>query len=153
MVWIADRGFASAANRAYLTRGGGHYIHAEKLCATNTEAALARHRSVAGNLSRKSRPSPGVTVTVGHAQRGSWSATTLSRPNVTLRSKPTRLRTTPSSFCRLGRLHRRRRDELVGTLKTKPAPHAGGLLRVDAAAAEREAHLDGKWLLRTAITR
>jgi hypothetical protein len=31
----------------------------EKLCATNTEAALARHRSVAGNLSRKSRPSPG----------------------------------------------------------------------------------------------
>ena len=31
MVWVADRGFASAANRAYLTRGGGHYIHAEKL--------------------------------------------------------------------------------------------------------------------------
>ena len=25
MVWVADRGFASAANRAYLTRGG-HYI-------------------------------------------------------------------------------------------------------------------------------
>jgi len=24
MVWVADRGFASAANRAYLTRGGGH---------------------------------------------------------------------------------------------------------------------------------
>ena len=23
MVWVADRGFASAANRAYLTRGGG----------------------------------------------------------------------------------------------------------------------------------
>jgi len=31
LVWVADRGFASAANRAYLTRGGGHYIHAEKL--------------------------------------------------------------------------------------------------------------------------
>ena len=30
VVWVADRGFASAANRAYLTRGGGHYIHAEK---------------------------------------------------------------------------------------------------------------------------
>src|SRR4051794_11983515 len=27
LVWVADRGFASAANRAYLTRGGGHYIH------------------------------------------------------------------------------------------------------------------------------
>jgi hypothetical protein len=29
LVWVADRGFASAANRAYLARGGGHYIHAE----------------------------------------------------------------------------------------------------------------------------
>jgi hypothetical protein len=27
LVWVADRGFASATNRAYLTRGGGHYIH------------------------------------------------------------------------------------------------------------------------------
>ena len=41
LVWVADRGFASAANRAYLTRGGGHYIHAEKLRHTNTEAAAA----------------------------------------------------------------------------------------------------------------
>ena len=47
LVWVADRGFASAANRAYLTRGGGHYIHAEKLrntntnTNTNTEAAAA----------------------------------------------------------------------------------------------------------------
>src|SRR5674476_603606 len=41
MVWVADRGFASAVNRAYLTRGGGHYIHAEKLRHTNTEATAA----------------------------------------------------------------------------------------------------------------
>ena len=39
MVWVADRGFASAANRASLRRGGGHYIHAEKLRNTNAEAA------------------------------------------------------------------------------------------------------------------
>src|SRR3954464_3850063 len=44
LVWVADRGFASAANRAYLTRGGGHYIHAEKLRATNAEAAAALAR-------------------------------------------------------------------------------------------------------------
>ena len=55
LVWVADRGFASAANRAYLTRGGGHYIHAEKLRATNAEAAAAlarpgRYRTVADNL-------------------------------------------------------------------------------------------------------
>ena len=55
LVWVADRGFASAANRAYLARGGGHYIHAEKLRGTNAEAAAAlarqgRYRAVAGNL-------------------------------------------------------------------------------------------------------
>jgi len=52
----------------------------------------------------------------------------------------------------------RRRAELVGSLKTKPGLRrylrrtGGGLLRVDAAAVKREAHLDGKWLLRTSDT-
>ena len=55
MVWVVDAGFASAANRAWLQRGGGHYIHAEKLRHTNTEAAAAlarpgRYRTVADNL-------------------------------------------------------------------------------------------------------
>jgi len=50
---------------------------------------------------------------------------------------------------------KRRRDEFVGSLKTKPGlarylrRTGSGLLRVDHAAAKREAHLDGKWLLRT----
>jgi hypothetical protein len=49
----------------------------------------------------------------------------------------------------------RRRDELVGSLKSKPGLRrylrrtTTGLLRVDRTAANREAHLDGKWLLRT----
>jgi len=49
----------------------------------------------------------------------------------------------------------RRRDELVGSFKTKPGLRRyqrrtrTGLLRVDAAAIKRETHLDGKWLLRT----
>jgi hypothetical protein len=55
LVWVADRGFVSAANRTNLTRGGGHYIQAEKLRHTNTEAAAAlaragRYHTVAGNL-------------------------------------------------------------------------------------------------------
>jgi hypothetical protein len=67
MVWVTDRGFASAANRAYLTRGGGHYIHAEKLRHSNTEATAAlarpgRYRAVAGNLRVKEvRVAPGGT--------------------------------------------------------------------------------------------
>jgi hypothetical protein len=27
LVWVADRGVTSPANRAYLTRDGGHYMH------------------------------------------------------------------------------------------------------------------------------
>ena len=54
LVWVADRGFASQADRAYLTRGGGHYIHAEKLRHTNAAAAAlarqGRYHTVAGNL-------------------------------------------------------------------------------------------------------
>ena len=70
LVWVADRGFASAANRAYLTRGGGHYIHAEKLRHTNTEAAAAlarpgRYRTVADNLRVKEvHVAPGGDATV-----------------------------------------------------------------------------------------
>lgn len=55
LVWVADRGFASTVNRAYLAKGGGHYIHAEKLRGTSAEAAAAlarpgRYHTVAGNL-------------------------------------------------------------------------------------------------------
>src|SRR5674476_407860 len=31
VVWVADSGFNSVANRAYLQRGGGHYVLAERL--------------------------------------------------------------------------------------------------------------------------
>jgi hypothetical protein len=48
-----------------------------------------------------------------------------------------------------------KRDEFVGSLKGKPGLRRllrrtkAGLLRIDRAAAAREAHYDGKWLLRT----
>ena len=161
LVWVADRGFASAANRAYLTRGGGHYIHAEKLRNTNTEAAAAlaragRYRSVADNLRVKEvRVAPGGTDT---------DATRTERfvfchnPEAADRDRTVRERL----IAHLTELIEgsddwttRRRDELVGSLKTKPGLRrylrrtTSGLLRIDRAAATREAHLDGKWLLRT----
>ncbi len=166
MVWVADRGFASAANRAYLTRGGGHYIHAEKLRNTNSEAAAAlarpgRYRTVAGNLRVKE-----VAVAPGGHGDGDEGARTqrfvvCHNPEQAERDAAVRsqlvahleaLITGSDSWSD------RRRDELVGSLKTKPGLRrylrrtAGGLLRVDAAAVKREAHLDGKWLLRTSDT-
>ncbi len=66
-MWVADRGFASTVNRAHLAEGGGHYIHAEKLRATNAEAAAelarpGRYHTVAGNLRVKEAWSPPGTL-------------------------------------------------------------------------------------------
>jgi hypothetical protein len=166
MVWVADRGFASAANRTYLTRGGGHYIHAEKLRHTNTEAAAAlarpgRYRTVAGNLRVKE-----VAVAPGGDGDGDDGARTqrfvvCHNPEQADRDAAVRERLLAHLQALIDGSDtwtERRRDELVGSLKTKPGLRRylrrtpGGLLRVDAAAAKREAHLDGKWLLRTSDT-
>jgi Transposase DDE domain len=156
LVWVADRGFASAANRAYLTRGGGHYIHAEKLRHTNAEAAAAlarpgRYRRVAGNLRVKE-------VSVGGDGVRAQRFLVCHNPDAATRDAEVRQRL----VAHLGELidgsdtwTARRRDELVGSLKAKPGLRRylrrtrSGLLRIDQAAVQREAHLDGKWLLRT----
>ncbi|HEY5186911.1 MAG TPA: transposase [Actinomycetes bacterium] len=163
LVWVADRGFASAANRAYLTRGGGHYIHAEKLRATNGEAAAAlaragRYRTVAGNLRVKE-----VTVAPGGEGDGDGGAraqrfVVCHNPEQAQRDEAVRgqlVAHLESLIEGSDSWTARRRDEFVGSLKTKPGLRryvrrtGGELLRVDAAAIKRESHLDGKWLLRT----
>ena len=166
LVWVADRGFASAANRAYLTRGGGHYIHAEKLRHTNTEAAAAlarpgRYRTVADNLRVKE-----VAVAPGGDGDGDDGARTqrfviCHNPEQGERDQQVRA----NLIAHLKQLidgsddwTARRRDELVGSLRAKPGLRRylrrtpTGQLRVDHAAVKREAHLDGKWLLRTSDT-
>jgi hypothetical protein len=166
MVWVADRGFASAANRAYLTRGGGHYIHAEKLRNTNSEAAAAlarpgRYRTVAGNLRVKEvQVAPGGA---GDGDEGMRAArfVVCHNPEQADRDAAVRdrlVRHLESLIAGSDGWTPRRRDELVGSLKGKPGLRrylrrtASGLLRVDAAAVKRESHLDGKWLLRTSDT-
>jgi len=163
LVWVADRGFASATNRAYLTRGGGHYIHAEKLRHTNTEAAAAlaragRYKSVAGNLRVKEvHVAPGGD---GDGEQGvraqrfvvCHNPEQADRDALVRDHLVTHLRTLIAGS---DAWTARRRDELVGSLKAKPGLRRylrrtrSGLLRVDAAAIKRESHLDGKWLLRT----
>jgi hypothetical protein len=158
LVWVADRGFASAANRAYLSRGGGHYIHAEKLRGANAEAAGAlarqgRYHAVAGNLRVKE-----VWVPRKDAGERAERFAVCHNPEQAERDRLVRERLVahlehqaegsdawPNS----------KRDEFVGSLKDKPGLRRllrrtkAGLLRIDRAAIRREAHLDGKWLLRT----
>jgi hypothetical protein len=163
LVWVADRGFASQANRAYLTRGGGHYIHAEKLRHTNAEAAAAlarpgRYHTIAGNLQVKE-----VHVAPGGDGDGAGGArvqrfVVCHNPDQALRDAQVR----ENLVNHLRELidgsdawTSRRRDELVGSIKSKPGLRrylrrtTTGLLRIDAAAIKTEAGLDGKWLLRT----
>ena len=163
LVWVADRGFASAANRAYLTRGGGHYIHAEKLRHTNTEAAAAlaragRYRTVAGNLRVKE-----VAVAPGGQGDGDDGAraarfVVCHNPEQADRDAAVRARLVThleQLVAGSDAWTPRRRDELVGSLKGKPGLRRylrrtkSGLLRIDHGALQAEAHLDGKWLLRT----
>jgi hypothetical protein len=161
LVWVADAGFASAANRAYLTRGGGHYIHAEKLRHTNAEAAAAlarpgRYHTVADNLRVKEAwVSPGGG---GHDGARAERFVICHNPEAAARDAAVRERLIEHLSGLIegsDAWPKRRRDELVGSLKSKPGLRRlvrrtkSGLLRVDRAAAQREAHYDGKWLLRT----
>jgi hypothetical protein len=163
LVWVADRGFASAANRAYLTRGGGHYIHAEKLRHTNTEAAAAlarpgRYKTVADNLRLKEvHVAPGGD---GDGDEGMRAQRFVVCHNPDQADRDAQVRTNLVEHL-TGLIEgsdawtARRRDELVDSLKSKPGLRRylrrtpAGLLRIDAAAIKAEAHLDGKWLLRT----
>lgn len=163
MVWVADRGFASATNRSYLTRGGGHYIHAEKLRHTNKEATAAlarpgRYRTVAGNLRVKE-----VHVGPGGAGDGDGGMRAqrfviCHNPERAERDQQVRANLVEhleSLINGSDQWSRRQRDELVGTLKTKPGLKRylrrtkTGLLRINQKAITTEKSLDGKWLLRT----
>ena len=155
VIWALDRGFTSAENRRYLQRAGGHYIMGEKLRGDSAEAAAAlarpgRYHPVAGNLRVKE-----VRVDDGTARD---RFVICHNPEAVLRDQTVR----DQIVARLRQLidgsdtlPARKRAELAGSLKTKPAFNrflrttAGGLLRVDQAAVRRDAHFDGKFLLRT----
>ena len=163
VVWVADRGFASAENRRYLQRAGGHYILGERLRSGSAEAAAAlarpgRYRQVADNLRVKEiHVAPGGE---GDGDDGARTQRFVICHNPEQAERDQQVRT--NLVAHLQQLidgsdswTARRRDELVGSLKTKPGLRRylrrtpSGLLRVDHAAIRREQHLDGKWLLRT----
>jgi hypothetical protein len=155
VVWVTDRGFASAQNRRLLQRGGGHYIQAEKLRGVGqAEAALARagrYRTVAGNMRIKEvrpRHDQGVMadrfIVCHNPEQAARDAAVRERLLAQLTATIAGSDALPAA----------KRAELRGALRTMPGLHrylrvtAAGLLRVDRAAVAREAHLDGKWLLR-----
>ena len=155
VVWVADRGFNSVANRAYLQRGGGHYVVAEKLRNASGEAAAAlarpgRYHVAAGNLKVKE-------VRVGDGAR-QQRFVVCHNPETADRDQQVRanlLAYLQTQIDGSDGWTKSRRDELAGKLRTTPALWrlvrrlTNGRFRIDKAAIAREAKLDGKWLLRT----
>jgi Transposase DDE domain len=155
VVWVVDRGFASETNRRYLQRAGGGYIMGEKLRGASHEAAAAlarqgRYHTVAGNLRVKQ-----VRVDDGVARD---RFVICHNPEAARRDAEVRAQIVArleDEIVDSDTLAPRARAELAGRLKTRPAfrrflrATAAGKLRVDRAAVRRDAHYDGKYLLRT----
>ena len=155
VVWVADRGFNSVANRAYLQRGGGHYVVAEKLRNASGEAKQAlsrpgRYHTVAGNLEVKE-------VRVGDGAREQRFVVCFN-PEAEERDQQVRANLVAYLETQIDgtdEWSKSKRDELAGRLRTTPALWrlvrrlGDGRFRIDKAAIAREAKLDGKWLLRT----
>ena len=155
MVWVADRGFQSAENRRYLQRAGGHYIIGEKLRGESKEAKLVlarqgRYHTVAGNLEIKE-----VRVDEG-TMRDRFVI--CRNPEQAERDRAIReqlVAQLEQEIADSDRLDAAERAKLAGGLQAKRAlkrfvrQTPGGLLRIDRAAVKAEAHLDGKFLLRS----
>ncbi len=146
VVWVADRGFASEANRRYLRSGDHHYIIGEKLRCGSAEAKLAlsrqgRYQQVADNLRVKEvRISEHERFIICH------------NPDAADRDAATRTRLLTQLdelIADSDKLSKTKRAELRGVISTKPGLNrylrvtGSGLLRVDAKAIKTETNLDG----------
>jgi len=156
IVWVADRGFASAANRRYLRKGDHHYIIGEKLRSGSAEATAAlsrqgRYQEVAANLRVKE-------VRIAEDER----FVICFNPEAAQRDTAVRARLLTQLeelIAGSDTLSATKRAELRGVISTKPGLNRylrttpGELLRVDKQAIKTETNLDGKYLLRTSDPR
>ena len=123
VLWVADRGFNSAANRAYLQKGGGHYVLAERLRGGSAKARAAlsragRYQQVAGNLEVKE-------VRLGEGLRAPRFVV-VHNPEAAERDVRVRenlVAYLAEQIAGSDSWPQRRRDELVGTLRTRPGLH------------------------------
>ena len=152
VIWVADRGFASAENRRWLRRGDHHYIIGERLRSGSAEATAAlsrqgRYQQVADNLRVKE-------VRISDAER----FVVCHNPEQAERDAAVRERLVAQlqeTIAGTDKLSATKRAELRGVISTKPGLNRylrttpAGLLRIDQRAIRAEANLDGKYLLRT----
>lgn len=155
VLFVCDSGFNSEKNRTYLARGGSHYVVAERLRGQSKEVKDAlsragRYHKVDDNLEVKE-------VRVGEGAR-SQRFCICHNPEVAARDKAVRQNLISYLEDRIADTDRwttRRRDELVGELRTTPALYRlirrtkDGKLRLDRSKVADEARYDGKFLIRS----
>ena len=153
VIWVADRGFSSAANRRLLQQGAGGYIIGEKLRtgSPHVKAALSRqgrYQQVAGNMQVKE-------VRIADA---SDRFVICYNPDAATRDAAVRaelIGKLEETIAGTDKLTATKRAELRGKISTMPGLNRflrvtpGGLLRVDKTKAKTEENLDGKYLLRS----
>ena len=153
VIWVADRGFSSAANRRFLQQGAGGYIIGEKLRteSPHVKAALSRqgrYQQVAGNMQVKEvRIADATDRFVICYNPGAATRDAAVRAELIAKLEEV--------IAGSDALTAAKRAELRGKISTMPGLNRflrvtpGGLLRVDKAKAKAEENLDGKYLLRS----
>jgi hypothetical protein len=152
VVWVADRGFTSAANRRALMQAGGGYIIGEKLHSGSPEVKQAlsrpgRYATVRDNLQVKevNIDSDDRFVICFNPEQATRDAAIRKRMVAQLEE----------ALAGTDKLKPTERAHLAGKLSTKPGlkrylrTTPGGLLRIDKKKISAEANLDGKYLLRS----
>lgn len=152
VVWVADRGFSSAANRRYLQRAGGHYIIGEKLRSGSAEATAALSRQ-----GRYAQISANLQVKEVKLDDAGDRFVICFNPDEAERDQRVRehlVARLTDKIADSDELSATKRAELRGQISTQPGLNRflrvtpGGLLRIDHTATKAEARLDGKYLLR-----
>jgi hypothetical protein len=153
VIWVADRGFTSEANRRLLMQGGGGYIIGEKLRSgsPDVKAALSRqgrYKTVRDNLQVKE-------VRLGDDDHDRFII--CYNPDQAVRDAAIRTRLAAQLEELIDgsdQLSPAERGKLEGSLAARPGLKRflrvtpAGLLRVDKARISAEENLDGKYLLR-----
>lgn len=156
IIYAADRGFASEANRRTLMAGGDGYILGEKLrsgsvAATAALARQGRYQQVAGNMAVKE-------VRIQDETGVNDRFIVCFNPDQATRDAAIRdqmIAQLTHMIDGTDQLTATKRAELRGKISTMPGLNrylrvtGSGLLRVDKTKITTEANLDGKYLLRT----
>jgi transposase len=159
VIWVADRGFTSEANRRHLTTGGGGYILGEKLRSGSPEAKTAlarqgRYQDVRENLRVKEVNLSKVSDQLGTNERfiGCHNPDAAER-DAAIRQRI--LERVQAMIENTDRLSATKRAELRGVISTKPGLNR--YLRVTPAGcsgwtpplSRPRPNWTGKYLLRT----